>query len=164
MGQKQNIPHVISNFWNFSYDINASQTIYHEEGAQSWLTLHFENCRFNSVNFIEKMHFFRNLQFSKLKILFSLFGMKIILLQIDQKLTFNVFHILNHGHISKIEKNIWWSRPPPKKGLFWGGVWELRCSYVGVCLGPTYSILMHEGNESPKTWLLLDICVIHQCK
>ena len=26
--------------------------------------------------------------------------------QIDPKLTFNVFHILNHGRISKIEKNI----------------------------------------------------------
>ena len=122
MGQKQNIPHVISNFWNFSYDINASQTIYHEEDAQSWLKLHFENCKLNSVNFIEKMRFFRNLQFSKLKILISSFEMIIILLQIDQKLTFNVFHILNHGYISKIEKNIWWSRPPPqKKAFFLGG-------------------------------------------
>ena len=42
----------------FSYDINASQTIYHEEDAQSWLKLHFENCKLNSVNFIEKMRFF----------------------------------------------------------------------------------------------------------
>ena len=41
--------------------------------------------------------------------------------QIDQKLTFNVFHILNRGRISKIEKNIGWGRPPPKKGLFGGG-------------------------------------------
>ena len=33
--------------------------------------------------------------------------------QIDQKLTFNVFHILNHGRISKIEK---------KYFAFFGGV------------------------------------------
>ena len=26
----------------------------------------------------------------------------------------------------------------------------------------TYWILMHRGNGSPKTWLLLDICFIHQ--
>ena len=50
------------------------------------------------------------------------------LFQIDPKLTFDVFHILNDGRISKIEKNIRWSRPPPKNDLFWGGVWELRCS------------------------------------
>ena len=55
---------------------------------------------------LKRYVFCRNPQFSKLKILFSSFGMKIILLQIDQKLTFNVFHILDHGHISKIEKNI----------------------------------------------------------
>ena len=29
------------------------------------------------------------------------------ILQIDQKLTFNIFHILNQYRISKIEKNIW---------------------------------------------------------
>ena len=41
--------------------------------------------------------------------------------QIDQKLTFNVFHILNRGRISKIEKNIGWCRPPPlKKKAFFG--------------------------------------------
>ena len=52
------------------------------------------------------------------------------LFQIDPKLTFDVFHILNDGRISKIEKNIRWSRPlpPQKNDLFWGGVWELRCS------------------------------------
>ena len=40
--------------------------------------------------------------------------------QIDLKLTFNVFHILNHDHISKIENYIWWYRTPPKK-VFFGG-------------------------------------------
>jgi len=44
------------------------------------------------------------------------------LLQIDQKLTFDIFDILNQYRISKIEKNIEWYRPPPKKGHFWGGV------------------------------------------
>ena len=45
------------------------------------------------------------------------------LFQIDPKLTFDVFHILNDGRISKIEKNIRWSRPPRKKTMtfFFGG-------------------------------------------
>ena len=33
------------------------------------------------------------------------------LFQIGPKLTFDTFHILNDGRISKIEKNIRWSRP-----------------------------------------------------
>ena len=33
--------------------------------------------------------------------------------QIDPKLDFDVFHILNYGRISKI-KNVWWPRPPKK--------------------------------------------------
>ena len=40
------------------------------------------------------------------------------LFQIDPKLTFDVFNILNEGRISKIEKNIRWSRPPPKMTIF----------------------------------------------
>eukprot|EP00493_Phyllostaurus_siculus_P023384 UN23720 len=44
------------------------------------------------------------------------------LFQIDPKLTFDVFVILNYGRISEIEKNIQWSRTP-KNDLFWGGVW-----------------------------------------
>ena len=43
------------------------------------------------------------------------------LFQIDPRLTFDVFHILNDGRISKIEKNIRWSRPHPKNDLFGGG-------------------------------------------
>ena len=45
------------------------------------------------------------------------------ILQIDPKLT---FHIFNHVRISKIEKNIRWSKPLPKKGHFWGGVWTIE--------------------------------------
>ena len=40
--------------------------------------------------------------------------------QIDPKLTFDNFHILNHGRISKIEK-IFDGTDPPKKSLFFGG-------------------------------------------
>ena len=40
--------------------------------------------------------------------------------QIDPKLIFNVFHILNHDRISKIEK-IFDGPDPPPKGLFLGG-------------------------------------------
>ena len=36
-------------------------------------------------------------------------------LQIDQKLTFNVLHILNHGRISKIDKNIHTLVGPPSR-------------------------------------------------
>ena len=43
--------------------------------------------------------------------------------QIDQKLTFNVFHILNHGHIVKIEKKYLKVQTPPahKHGRLCGG-------------------------------------------
>ena len=40
--------------------------------------------------------------------------------QIDQKLTFNIFHILNRGRNSKIEKNIGWCRPPQKRPFLGG--------------------------------------------
>ena len=45
------------------------------------------------------------------------------ILHIDQKLTFNVFHILNQGRISKIEKKIsdGTDPPPKKKGHFFFG-------------------------------------------
>jgi len=42
------------------------------------------------------------------------------ILQIDQKLSFNVFHILNQYCISKI-KQISDGRDPPKNGHFWCG-------------------------------------------
>ena len=73
----------------------------------------------------ENMHFlviFRCLQISFALKYFGVDQVLTKILQIDQKLTFNVFHILNQGRISKIEKNIWWDRPPPqKKGHFFGG-------------------------------------------
>ena len=53
------------------------------------------------------------INFSRSSILFAskLTGVDQVLtktFQIDPKLTFNIFHILNHGSISKIERNIWW--------------------------------------------------------
>ena len=55
------------------------------------------------------MHFlviFRYIQFLFVVKYFSVDQVLTKILQIDQKLTFNVFHILNQGRISKIEKNI----------------------------------------------------------
>ena len=50
------------------------------------------------------------------------------ILQIRPKLTFNVFHILNHDYMSKIErKYLYGTNPPPQKkaGLFfWGGLFH----------------------------------------
>ena len=43
------------------------------------------------------------------------------ILQTDQKLTFNISHILNQGRISKIEKNIGCCKTPPKKRPFFAG-------------------------------------------
>ena len=92
-------------------------------------TLSIENtCRFwfkRVGNFLisENMHFLVIFRYLQISFAVKYFGVDQVLtkiLQIDQKLTFNVFHILNQYRISKIEKNIWWHRPPPKKGLFWG--------------------------------------------
>ena len=49
---------------------------------------------------------FRYLQFSFVVKYFVVDQVLTKMLQIDQKLTFNFFHILNQGRISKIEKNI----------------------------------------------------------
>ena len=43
------------------------------------------------------------------------------LFQIDPKLTFDVFNILNEGRISKIEKIFDGPAPPQKMTFFWGG-------------------------------------------
>ena len=99
-------------FWNFSEDI-----------------IQWKNCRiliYKSLEilYLRKMHFLRI--FANPRILF---GMKSIdadqvltkKLQIDPKLNSDSFHILNHYHISKIEKNIWWYNPPQKKAFFGGG-------------------------------------------
>ena len=88
----------------------------------------------------QNMHFlviFRYLQISFAVKYFVVDQVLTKILQIDQKLTFNVFHILNQGRISKIEKNIWWNRPPPKKVIFGGGVWSLRWKGFRLCLGPS---------------------------
>ena len=61
------------------------------------------------------------------------------ILQIDQKLTFNVFHILNQYRISKIEKIFDGTDPRQKKVVIFfvgGGVWSLKVQGFGVCLGP----------------------------
>ena len=57
------------------------------------------------------------------------------LFQIDPKLTFDVFDILNEDRISKIEKNIRWSRPPPKKWPFLGGSGSLDVVNSGYVSG-----------------------------
>ena len=59
--------------------------------------------------------------------------MLIKIFQIDPKLTFNVFHISNHDHISKIQKNIWWYRTP-NKGLL-GGSRGLKAKDLGYVSG-----------------------------
>ena len=72
------------------------------------------------------------------------------ILQIDLKITFNVFHILNHVRISKIEKIFDGTDPPPKKGLFWGGVCGLKGKGFGVCLGPM------TFNSNEKSIIIID--------
>ena len=55
------------------------------------------------------MHFLQIFQNPRILFAFKSTGVDQVLtktLQIDPKLTFNVFHILDHDHISKIEKNI----------------------------------------------------------
>ena len=55
------------------------------------------------------MHFLVIFRYLQIEYAVKNFGVDQVLtkiLQIDQKLTFNVFHILNQYRISKIEKNI----------------------------------------------------------
>ena len=81
------------------------------------------------------LRFLPNLQFSKLKILFSSCKMKIILLQIHQKLTLNLFHILNHGHISKIKKNHLMVQTPQKWPFLRGKSGSLDVVMLGYVYG-----------------------------
>ena len=63
------------------------------------------------------MHFlviFRYLQFLFVVKYFGVDQVLTKILQIDQKLTCNVFHILNQGRISKIEKISDGTTPPQK--------------------------------------------------
>ena len=57
----------------------------------------------------ENMHFLVIFRYLQISFTVKYLGVDQVLtkiLQIDQKLTFNIFHILNQGRISKIEKNI----------------------------------------------------------
>ena len=72
----------------------------------------------------ENMHFlviFRYLQIQFAVKFFDVDQVLTEILQIDQKLIFNFFHILNQCRISKIEKISDGTDPPPKKVIFWGG-------------------------------------------
>ena len=57
------------------------------------------------------------------------------ILQIDQKVTFNIFHILNQGRISKIEKISDGTAPPPKKVFFGEGSGALKAKDLGYVSG-----------------------------
>ena len=57
------------------------------------------------------------------------------ILQIDQKLTFNIFHILKLGRISKIEKKYLMTELPPQKKAFWGGSTALKAKDFGYVSG-----------------------------
>ena len=56
------------------------------------------------------------------------------ILRIDSKLSFDNFHILNHGRISKIEKDIDTLDPPLKTPLFRWGSGTLESPNFRVCL------------------------------
>ena len=70
------------------------------------------------------MHFLVIFRYLQIKFVIKNFGVDQVLtkiLQIDQKLTFNVFHILNQGRISKIEKIFDGTDPLKKNDHFFGG-------------------------------------------
>ena len=70
------------------------------------------------------MHFLVIFRYLKISFVVKYFGVDQMLtkiLQIDQKLTLNVFHMLNQDRISKIEKISDGTSPPQKKGHFLGG-------------------------------------------
>ena len=94
-------------------------TLFVENTSRFWIKRVWKFFIFEKVHFL---HFFQNPQISFLNKLIDVDQVLTKIFQINPKLTFNNFHILNHSRISKIEKNIWWYRPPPKKGLFLGGV------------------------------------------
>ena len=64
------------------------------------------------------LHFFQNPQISFLIKSIGVDQVLTKIFQIDPKLTFNVFHILNHGRISKIEKIFNGTDPSSKKAFF----------------------------------------------
>ena len=71
-------------------------------------TSKFSFKRVGNVLISENMHFLVIFRYLQISFAVKYFGVDQVLtkiFQIDQKLTFNVFHILNQGRISKIEKN-----------------------------------------------------------
>ena len=87
-----------------------------------------------------KSTFFTNFPKSSNLFTFKSMGVDQVLsemFQINPKLTFNVLHILNHDHISKIEKKyLMVQTRPPKKGPFFGGGGITLTVGFAVCLGP----------------------------
>ena len=136
--------------WHFKTTLHLFRNI--------WKTLSMENTSrfwFKRVgNFLisENIHFlviFRYLQISFAEKYFGVDQVLTKILQIYQKLTFNVFHILNQCRISKIEKNIWWDRPPKKRSFFWGGSGALDEKDFGYVSGrKTYPLKIRQDFDS----------------
>ena len=88
----------------------------------------YDNFEFKSLKilYLRKSAFFTLFPNPQILFLIKLIGVDQVLtkiFQIDPKLTFNVFHILNHGRISKIEKKTFdGTNLPGKKAFFWGYV------------------------------------------
>ena len=88
-------------------------------------TSRFSFKRIGNFLISENMHFLVIFRYLQISFEVKYFGVDQVLtkiLQIDQKLTFNVFHILNQYRISKIEKKYLVTQTHPKNGHFWGGV------------------------------------------
>ena len=87
----------------------------------------------------EFVHFFfvifQYLQISFAIKFYSVDQMLTKILQIDQKLTFNVFHILNQYRISKIETISGGTDPTQKNGHFFGGSGALKYKDLGYVSG-----------------------------
>ena len=66
------------------------------------------------------LHFFQNPQISFLIKSIGVDQVLTKIFQIDPKLTFNVFHILNHGRISKMGKIFDGTEAPQERPYFFG--------------------------------------------
>ena len=85
----------------------------------------FQILIYKTLTELEKVHFLRIFQNPQISFASKSTGVDQVLtkiFQIDPNLTFNVFHILNQDHISKIEKIFDGTEPPPKKAFFGGGL------------------------------------------
>ena len=84
------------------------------------------------------MHFWYIFQNPQISFVIKSTGVDQVLtkiLQIDPKLTFDVFHILNHVRIFKIEKKYLMVQTPPKKAFFGGGSVGLKAKDFGYVSG-----------------------------